>query len=282
LQSVVALQCLGEREFCSVDTSGELRGWTVSKPTATLSSKRKMTEDELSAMDLGCTDAESVRVRYLFRFEIATKSALANQTGECVSARADDGADDRILLAHQSSVYLLDRMGANVDIVGEFTLKYDVMGIAHRRDRVLSVAFCPWIRNRFVAGYANGMICLFDTKQSTPMRRFYDLSLSARVLSVSWMRSEADDDDRKEEEEDDILMFALFDEGTIRVLDLKANQQSQSYRFEKKLPSPAKSEKSEKIRHSRPCCRGINSFIAISNMKSNHSFSVHRVNAECI
>ena len=118
-----------------------------------------------------------------------------------------------------------------------------------------------------MVGYDNGMICLFDTAESNPIRRFYDMNHLQSVLSVAWMKS------NNTVNGEDILLYGLSADGTIRFLDFQVNQETQNYIFEKKLAS---NRDAVKLR-ARPCCESINSFIAMSNAMGTHSFSIHRI-----
>eukprot|EP00485_Elphidium_margaritaceum_P009414 CAMPEP_0202706828 /NCGR_PEP_ID=MMETSP1385-20130828/19202_1 /ASSEMBLY_ACC=CAM_ASM_000861 /TAXON_ID=933848 /ORGANISM="Elphidium margaritaceum" /LENGTH=102 /DNA_ID=CAMNT_0049365381 /DNA_START=239 /DNA_END=544 /DNA_ORIENTATION=+ len=99
----------------------------------------------------------------------------------------------------------------------KFTLKYDVMGIAHDKNNAICVAFCPWSEHLFAAGYENGMVCLFNMNDSNPIRRLYDPSKALPVVSVAWIKSG----------NNHMIIHALFNDGTIRFLDLNISQQSQ-------------------------------------------------------
>ena len=132
---------------------------------------------------------------------------------------------------------------------------------------VMLLQFCPWVLDRFVVGYDNGLICLFDAAETNPIRRFYDMKHMQSVLSVAWMKSS------NAVNGEDILLYGLFEDGIIRFLDFKVNQETQSYIFEKQLATHRDSAKSK----TKPCCESINSFIAMSNAKGSPTFSIHRI-----
>ena len=156
----------------------------------------------------------------------------------------------------------------HTEIINEFTLKYDVAGISYPNNHVLSIDFCPWMSNIFVAGYENGMICLFDIVENHPIRKFYDMNSIERVLSVSWMKSVTDENGY------DVLLYGMFESGKIRFLDFKVNQETQNYIYQKILSQP---NQASKRKNNMACCKSLNSFIVMSNVMGNHTFSIHRI-----
>ena len=263
LHPVVALQFLSEHsdDFCSVDASGVIKGWSI------LFSSRQQNLDERALeskdIDLGCRDTESLKISPQFDFSIddRLRSTHCLNSPECISVNPMD--ESILLFANKTSIYMLERMGSYVEIIKEYSLKYDVAGIRHSIDSVISVAFCPWIEDVFVAGYDNGMICLFNVAESNPTRRFYDIKHPQSVISVSWM---------KRANSAEIVICALFNDGIIRFLDYSNNQEIQSYVFERALLPDSKGKYLHQAR-----CKCADSLIAVSNVMQKHSFSVQRV-----
>eukprot|EP01083_Nonionella_stella_P019207 53372_1 len=259
---VVALKSFKTNAFCSMDSSGVMIGWSV------LQMSPPPPDELITApidFDLGCRDLDTIKMTQEFKFNMNANAYVSSThsvySSCCISIDPADRYGTRILVAFQASVYLVRRIGTSVEIIKEFTLKYDMAGIRHTHTNVISVALCPWAPTVFVAGYQNGMICVFDIDNCIPIRRLYDTHLTHGVIAVSWIKgSNASDKD--------MLLYAVFQNGIIRFIDV--NKETQNYIFEKVLNKSKKSK-------NKPCCKSMNTFIALSNMMGNHSFSVHRI-----
>lgn len=156
LHSVLALEFLSESDFCSVDVSGVINGWSIEPQ-----SLDALILEDANRMDLGCRDAESIKISQQFTFDVSQnvhlKATHFMHSAHCISVNRMN--ENLILFAHKSSVYLLERMASNVEIVKEYSLKYNIAGIAHScNESIVCVAFCPWKSDEFVAGFDNGMI----------------------------------------------------------------------------------------------------------------------------
>ena len=145
LHPIIALEFMNEDEFCSVDTFGIIHGWNiimVETPDHDHNARNFIDETDLNPLDLGCRDQETIKISHQFKFDIDSNTFLrckySNQYGDCISIHPTD--ETKILFAYQQSIYLLERIGSDVDILDEFTLKYDVAGICHTSNNVISVA----------------------------------------------------------------------------------------------------------------------------------------------
>ena len=130
LHSITALKFMNEDEFCSVDTFGIINGWQINQET------------DLNPLDLGCRNQQTLKITHQFKFNIDTitlsKYKYCNKYGDCISIHPRD--ETKLLYAHQQSIYLLERIGSDIDIIDEFTFKYDVVGISHSNNNIISVA----------------------------------------------------------------------------------------------------------------------------------------------
>ena len=270
IQSIISLKFLNENEFCSVDRFGNIHGWLIElKSTLNENQRNFIDASDLNVLDLGCRDKETIKISDQFKFMIESNTLLRGKQGmiqcdDCISINPFD--ETQMLFAYRTSIYLLERIGSNVDIVDQYTLKYNVVGINHPTNTVTSVAFCPWKENLFLAGYENGMICLFDLIKKQSIQRFYDMINIQRVLSVSWTRSN----------DENIMFYGLFQGGNIRFFNLNPEEQNQSHIFEKRLGDKSKS-RSTKHWKCNVRCKSLNSLIAMSNTMGNHTFSIHRI-----
>ena len=116
---------------------------------------------DLKAIDLGGRDIKCIKIAHKFKFDIQcvinlkSKHLIFNE--ECISI--DPFESNRILFAFKECIYLFEIIGCNVEIIKQYTFKYNAIQISHKNNNIICVSVKLFKKILFISIYV--FMCFF-------------------------------------------------------------------------------------------------------------------------